>query len=467
MEKIPQPVKVALLTLVILLCVDISLLFFRGSFEKLSPKSPLTPIYSYLDLNNPENIKIIVLGSSRTFSCIKKDLLAKLSGINESNILNLHVDGGSCWEELSICRKYPKLFASSPLVILEIGPWMFNKYYFSNTNNLFIQPGFFTWATFQDRLNLPDVKEKYLLLFDYFWPVSERRSIDEWVGILYSLVIGRPPTLYDPDEIPGWHYNLSDFIKVRDHPGQTVQYQTSAGLNNYTFAEYKAEYLRSLIHLIEYKSKNIVLLQPPLRNAYFNIVYNNNQYLKGDTDVIKFIHSLESERVHSIIWQAPEDCGMNDSVLVDYGHFSVNGAYLFTQILFNKLKGLGLLNLDTVGGTGTVSSPEENILRLEETLKTNPNSINVMQSLAIAYSNKGYYKKALIMLNRMVGLQPDNANVYYNVACIKAKQGKGNESIGYLKMAIVRGFKNKNLMLTDKDLDNIKESPEFKELLKM
>lgn len=461
----PQPVKVALLTFVILLCVGIPLSSFRGSLEKINQRSFLTPVYSYLDLKKPNDLKVIFLGSSRILSCINKDLFAKLSGIEQSKILILDVNGSGTWEELAICRRHPELFESSPLVIIEVEPWMFNENYFSTEDSLFLQPGFFTWASFQDRLEFPDIKSKFLLLADYFWPFSERRTPDVWGYIINAAMKGRRSKPLDPDEPPEYHYNLSAYKKVADDPKGTAQFQANGGLNNFRFAEYKAEYLKRLINLADKKANNIVILQPPLRKEYIDVLYNNSNYLDGYIKVLRFIHSLENRKVHSITWETSKDCGLNDSVFIDYGHFNAQGAYVFTQRLFHELKVSGLVETKTISGTGADSSPEENILRIEEALKIKPDSINTMQRLAIAYSNKGYFEKALAVLNRMKELQPDNADVYYNIACINAKQNRVNESIEWLKMAITKGFNNRNLLVTDKDLDNIKGSQDFKKLL--
>lgn len=338
-----QTVKVALLTLIILLCVGILLSIFRGSLEKIKPTSYLTPVYSYLDLNQPKDMKVIFLGSSRIESSIKRDLFAKLLGIDHSKILILPVAGAGLWEEFSMCNRHPELFESSPLVIIEIEPWMFNEYYFSTKDNLFLQPGFLKWATFQDRLKFPDVKTKFLLLADYFWPFSERRSLDGWVDIIDSSIKGIPSKPYNPEEQPKYHYLLSAYQKVANNPKGTTEFQFSSGLHDFKFSAYKAEYLKCLITLVKKKSKKIIILQPPLRNEYFEYLYNNPEYLDTYKEVLRVVHSLEDKNVHSIIWETTKDCGLNDSVFIDYGHFNIQGANIFTQRLFIEMKNRGII----------------------------------------------------------------------------------------------------------------------------
>jgi hypothetical protein len=52
------------------------------------------------------------------------------------------------------------------------------------------------------------------------------------------------------------------------------------------------------------------------------------------------------------------------------------------------------------------------------------------------------------------------------MACIYAKQNRIEESIEWLKKAIERGYDNWDLIKTDKDLENIRGSSYYKELIK-
>jgi hypothetical protein len=334
----PQSVKVSVFTLAILLCVGIALSTFRGSLEKIAGRSNITPVFSYLNIHNNRDAEAIFLGSSRFVSCIKTDLFANLSGMEPTNVLNLATDSGRSWEELLLSRKYPGLLDASPLVIIEVEPWMFN-------NNLIhpiykkpfpFEQHFYTWATFQERLEYPDPIMKLLLLADYVWPFSERRSLNDWVSIVQSMINSKyvEPHL----SIPAYHYNLEAFQALANSPTFFAQNIAQDHMNNYEFAEYKAEYLKRLIHLAEKRAKKIILLQPPVRKEYMSVIYNNPKYTKTYIQYLQFIHSMERENVHSIIWEMPKDCGLNDSIFVDYGHFNLHGAYIFTQRLFVEMK---------------------------------------------------------------------------------------------------------------------------------
>ena len=54
----------------------------------------------------------------------------------------------------------------------------------------------------------------------------------------------------------------------------------------------------------------------------------------------------------------------------------------------------------------------------------------------------------------------------YNLACAQARSGNSKEALKNLKLAVERGLKDKSLFLSDKDLDSLRQKPEFQEILK-
>ncbi len=203
------------------------------------------------------------------------------------------------------------------------------------------EPHFYTWATFHERLEYPDLKTKFLLLADYLLPFSECRSLEEWGSVIDKLLQGKKvePHL----TVPAYHYRAEAYNELATDPRFSAPSIGQDHMNNFEFAENKAEYLKSLVQLAEKKTKKIVLLQPPVRKEYMDVIYNNPKYLETYKEVLQFIHSLENEKVHSIIWETPKDCGLDDSIFIDYGHFNIKGAYTFTHRLYHELKKMGIL----------------------------------------------------------------------------------------------------------------------------
>ncbi|HNY67078.1 MAG TPA: hypothetical protein PKM41_16750, partial [Deltaproteobacteria bacterium] len=61
--------------------------------------------------------------------------------------------------------------------------------------------------------------------------------------------------------------------------------------------------------------------------------------------------------------------------------------------------------------------------------------------------------------------QPDNASIYYNIACLYAKQDKRNEAVSWLREAVHRGFRDWELIMNDPDLNNIRDNHEVRKLM--
>ena len=98
-------------------------------------------------------------------------------------------------------------------------------------------------------------------------------------------------------------------------------------------------------------------------------------------------------------------------------------------------------------------------------LSLQPGLTDAINNLAGIYIIQGDHDKALQMYMNMIDREPDNFVAYYNLACMYARQSKVNESINWLEQAVKRGFNDWDVLKTDKDLENIKDSSYFKALL--
>jgi tetratricopeptide (TPR) repeat protein len=98
-------------------------------------------------------------------------------------------------------------------------------------------------------------------------------------------------------------------------------------------------------------------------------------------------------------------------------------------------------------------------------VKIRPDFSQALNNLAIGYAVNRDYDKALAALQQMVSLQPHNPVVHYSIASVLARQNKVNESIDWLQSAVRNGFKDRNRIITDKNLENIRNSNRYQELI--
>jgi tetratricopeptide (TPR) repeat protein len=101
----------------------------------------------------------------------------------------------------------------------------------------------------------------------------------------------------------------------------------------------------------------------------------------------------------------------------------------------------------------------------KKALQANPGFIPGLQSLAVVYSLTGDNPAALETLKRIIAIDPDRNDTYYNIACIYAKQKQIDDSIAWLRKAVEKGFKDWNLLRTDRDVENIRGTEYYKEIM--
>jgi len=103
--------------------------------------------------------------------------------------------------------------------------------------------------------------------------------------------------------------------------------------------------------------------------------------------------------------------------------------------------------------------------RIQVEIKKN-SFAQAQNNLALAYAVGKQYDKALAAFKKMTALQPDNPSSYYNIAVLYALQNNVDESLAWLNKAIAMGYDNWDLIKTDKDLENIRSSEGYRELVK-
>ncbi len=101
----------------------------------------------------------------------------------------------------------------------------------------------------------------------------------------------------------------------------------------------------------------------------------------------------------------------------------------------------------------------------KKALSIQPGFIPALNSLALVYTAKMQYDMAISMFKRIISLRPDASGVYYNIACVFAMEKRKKDSIEWLKKAINRGYNNWEMIKTDEDLKNIRDSSYYRELI--
>ncbi|HEX73700.1 MAG TPA: tetratricopeptide repeat protein [Dehalococcoidia bacterium] len=110
---------------------------------------------------------------------------------------------------------------------------------------------------------------------------------------------------------------------------------------------------------------------------------------------------------------------------------------------------------------------EEALANLNRSLELKPDDPATLCNRGVTYAHMERYDDALADFNRSLELRPDHTATLYNLACLFSLWRKTDEALAYLEKAISRDKKYREDAKTDKDFDNIRDDPRFKELVEL
>lgn len=94
-----------------------------------------------------------------------------------------------------------------------------------------------------------------------------------------------------------------------------------------------------------------------------------------------------------------------------------------------------------------------------------PESFSALYNLGLVNHVLNKYDSAIVCITKAIKLEPGRGDAYYQLACTYALVKQPEQAILYLRQAMERGFKNKENLLTDPDLEGLKDYKEFQSLL--
>jgi adenylate cyclase len=74
-------------------------------------------------------------------------------------------------------------------------------------------------------------------------------------------------------------------------------------------------------------------------------------------------------------------------------------------------------------------------------------------------------EKGLGWGDRALALDPDDAGVLYNVACLNAVGGSAEQALDHLERAVQNGFGHREWIEHDPDLEPLRSHPRYQALL--
>ena len=105
------------------------------------------------------------------------------------------------------------------------------------------------------------------------------------------------------------------------------------------------------------------------------------------------------------------------------------------------------------------------LILAERHLQLNPDDARALYLGGSALAELGEVDKAIAWCKRAIAIDPNDPAVLFNAACIYSLSGKNNKALDCLEKAIDSGFASKEWIETDTDLDPIRNTPRFKRIM--
>ena len=101
----------------------------------------------------------------------------------------------------------------------------------------------------------------------------------------------------------------------------------------------------------------------------------------------------------------------------------------------------------------------------EKHMELNPDDPRAATMRAVSLCRVGEREAGLHWAERALEIDPQDAGVRYNVACLYSLEGQTGEAIRCLERAVEAGFGHRDWIEQDPDLDALREHPRFQELV--
>jgi len=110
---------------------------------------------------------------------------------------------------------------------------------------------------------------------------------------------------------------------------------------------------------------------------------------------------------------------------------------------------------------------EQAVAMFQKALSSKYLYIQSLTRLAQIFNRQGEYDKSIAAYMKIVEKKPEIASVYYNISCLYSKTNQTMQSLQWLKMSIDKGYDKWDLIMNDKDLENIRQTKEFQDIIRM
>jgi tetratricopeptide (TPR) repeat protein len=105
------------------------------------------------------------------------------------------------------------------------------------------------------------------------------------------------------------------------------------------------------------------------------------------------------------------------------------------------------------------------LIYFQKGVQLDPSSYPAVHGLGLLYHTMQRYDSAIIYLQKAIDLDADKGKIYFELGCSYALNNEPEKAIINLSKAYEQGYKNKNALIIDPDLEGLKKNKKFQDLL--
>ncbi len=239
-------------------------------------------------------------------------------------------------------------------------------------------------------------------------------------------------------------------------------------------------YLRSAIRLdptyeIAYTSMGTALLQLgryPEALSYFrqalatghatpNLYVNMGAAFQRSGEMEKAIRCYEQALEIKPFRKAYNNLG---KAYYEKGELETSRQYLRKAVQISPTYTVAWKNLETL--QNIIAKHQKAMADIKKQLQSQPFNSDLLYQLSSLHVALGQYDQAARTYETLAAILPGNATIFYNLACLYARQKQTEQAITNLKKAIHSGYADWRHIKTDNDLENIRHTGYFQNLMK-
>lgn len=104
---------------------------------------------------------------------------------------------------------------------------------------------------------------------------------------------------------------------------------------------------------------------------------------------------------------------------------------------------------------------------IEGIVRRDQGYVDALQILGDHYTRRGRYTEGLRVDERLARLEPDNAMVFYNLACSYSLTDQFDQAVAALRKAFALGYRDFKWLVKDPDLRKLRKQPAFTEVTRL